>query len=315
MKYKFNKSAPKLNSFYLFLVSLMSLLYIMLPFDIYAQDPLSISVTPPIYEVMIQPGKEITQVFSVTNLGGKTTLKPKIVYFEPSDLLGNVKITDKLAPDWIKFDPLPISLDQGQSHEFIVLISPSVDVPETDHNITILFETATAQDLLKDNSAFYNAQIGANILLSISIDGKPKKNAETVSFNAPFIVDWLMPVNYEVTLANSGNSFWKPIGKININEDEILNLAPLNILSGYSRYIPCINGENLIDCTSSKKILIGIKKANLEFILDDDPQIYGKEVTTVVFPFSLLFGIIIIVTVSKLVNYLLTKNGIKIKFK
>ena len=67
--------------------------------------------------------------------------------------------------------------------------------------------------------------------------------------------------------------------------------------------------------TSSKKILIGIKKAKLEFILDDDPQIYGKEVTTVVFPFSLLFGIIIIVTVSKLVNYLLTKNGIKIKFK
>lgn len=313
MKYYLNIKTLKKIIFHLILVPIISLIYTLIPFDVYAQNPISISVTPPLSEVIIQPGKEISQIFNVTNLGGKTSIKPKIVYFEPSDLSGNVKLTDAIAPDWIKFDHQPFTLDQDQNHNFVVLISPSVDIPETDHFLTILFETAKAEDLLNDNSAFYNAQVGANILLTVSVDGKPKKKAEIVSFKAPRLIDWLMDVKYELVFANTGNSFWKPIGKININEDEFLSLAPLNILSGHSRNIPCLTGENLTECRSAKRILIGKKEAKLEFTLDDEPQIYNQQITTLVFPFSLLLVIIILVLVSKLIIYLLTKKSIRYK--
>lgn len=280
--------------------------------DLYAQNAISLSITPPILEVMIKPGKEVRQVYSVENLGGDTVLAPKIVYFTPSDENGNVNLTETPAPEWVMYDKNPFALKNQQKVDFSVVISPPEGILETDHFLTLVFETNIPTDILGQNSSLYRTQIGSNIILTISKDGNPKKSVEITTFKAPKLIDSLGSISFDLTLQNNGNSFWKPTGKIIVtgtNVNTKLTLAPLNILSGYSRKIPCIENEELIDCKISKKPLIGIYKANLEFRMDEDAEVKNLEINTFAFPYSITTIVIIIfLLISKLKKDLTKKR-------
>jgi len=260
---------------------------------------ISLSVSPPLFELMIQPGKEVKQIFTLTNLGGDTTITPKIIYFEPADDIGNINLTEDLGPDWVMYDKIPFNLKGQEKFDFEVSFSPSTDAPEIDHFLTIIFETSESVDLLNQNSSNFKSQIGANILLTISKDGNPKKSAEIIDFVAPKVIDSLFgKISYQIKLKNTGNSYWKPNGKIIVN-DEIINIAPQNILSGYSRNISCINDQTLASCDLKDRFYLGKITAKLEFSIDEDPKIYQKEATSYSFPFSILGFLIFLLTTIK----------------
>lgn len=278
-----------------------------------AQDAISLSITPPIFETMLQPGKEVKHIYSIENLGGDTVLTPKIVYFTPSDENGNIDLTKTLAPEWVNYSKDSFSIKNQEKIEFNVIISPPINTSETDHFLTLIFETNIPTDILGQNSSLYKTTIGSNILLTISKDGNPKKSAEIKLFKAPKIIDSMSDINYSLILQNNGNSFWKPTGKIivqGLNLNSTLTLAPLNIVSGYSRKIPCIENEELIDCKISKKPLIGLYESNLEFRMDDSAEVKTLKVTTFAFPFSIVFIIsLILVIFIRLKKKYLTKNN------
>ena len=260
---------------------------------------ISLSVSPPIFELMIQPGKEVKQIFTLTNLGGDTTITPKIIYFEPADDMGNINLTEDLGPDWIMYDKTPFNLKGQEKIDFEVNFFPSTDAPEIDHFLTIIFETSESVDLLNQNSSNFKSQIGANILLTVSVDGNPKKSAEIIDFVTPKVVDSLFgKISYQIKLKNTGNSYWKPNGKIIVN-DIILNLAPQNILSGYSRNISCINDQTLASCDLKDRFYLGKITAKLEFSIDEDPKIYQEEATSYSFPFSIIGFLIFLLTTIK----------------
>lgn len=263
-----------------------------------AQSAISLSVSPPLFEAIIKPGKEVSQIYTITNNGGDTIITPKIVYFETEDKQGNVKITEDKAPEWLRYEKEPFNLKFGDSKQFTVLISPPEDTEEIDHFLTLVFESTTPTDILGQNAVFYKSQIGTNILLSISKDGNLKKSAQIIEFTAPFIIDSLSPLPYTLVLSNNGNSFWKPIGKIIVN-DQTLKLAEQNVLSGSSREISCIENETLSSCEIKDKFLIGKYSANLEFTIDEDPKVYKKEVTTYIFPFTYTAIFIILLTLLR----------------
>jgi hypothetical protein len=276
--------------------SLFTVTYCLLPQKVSAQSAISLSITPPIVEVMIAPGKDIKQTFTISNDGGNTLISPKVVYFTPSDTAGNVDLTEDLAPDWIKYDKTPFNLNSGQKHDFKISIEPPADAEEIDHFLTLIFENDVPTDVLGQTSTLFTSQIGSNILLTISKDGNPKKSAQIVEFSAPKIIDSSFgKINYNLILKNNGNSFWKPNGKI-IIDDELLKIAPQNILSGYSRKLLCIKDETLTDCVHDKQKIIGIIKSNTEFQIDDDSKIYKAEITTYSFPFVGLTILIFLLT-------------------
>ncbi len=264
------------------------------PLEVSAQSAISLSVSPPLFEAVIKPGKEVSQIYTISNNGGDTIITPKIVYFEAENDSGNVKLTEDEAPEWVKYDKEPFNLRFQTDRQFTVLISPPEDIEEIDHFLTLVFESTTPTDILGQNAVFYKSQIGTNILLSISKDGNLKKSAQIVDFTAPFIIDSLKTIPYSLTLSNNGNSFWKPIGKIMVN-GKTLKLAEQNVLSGSSRKISCIEDETLKECEVKEKFLIGKYTANLEFTIDEDPKVYKKEVTTYVFPFTYsIIGLILL---------------------
>lgn len=279
--------------------------------EVLAQNAIDLAITPPILEVMIKPGKEIRQQFSISNGGGDMVLTPKVVAFKPNGNFGNVELTDIQGPDWIKYKSDPINIKNGESVNFYLLISPPEDVPEMDHYLSLVFESTPAVDLLGQNMSFHKAQIGSLLLITATNDGNPKKSAQIVKFSAPKVVDSLLgEINYQVILKNDGNSFWKPVGKITINDSDTLTLAPQNILSGYQRELNCLDGEKIIECSLGKKLLKGKYSAKLEFKLDGTSDPYLAESTTFAFPFILLLPVILLVTMI-----LLTKRSKKIHSK
>ncbi len=251
---------------------------------------MNLSISPPIFEAVVQPGKTVKQTYAISSDVDNIKLTPDIVYFLPDGNNGNISLTDSKVPDWIFFD-------QKSS---VLTISPPENAEEVDHFMTLVFTSESPVDLTNQNSTSISSQIGSNILLTISKDGNPKKSAEIIEFSAPRVVDsFLNPIAYNLTLANNGNSFWKPIGKI-VTKNETLNLAPQNIISGSSRKISCIENENLINCKLQNKFVIGKITSKLEFLLDNDPKIYKAETVTYSFPFILILAFIILGIIFRL---------------
>jgi hypothetical protein len=280
------------------LLLIFSIIQLFFTGEVIAQA-IGLSISPPIFELMIQPEKEVKQIFTITNLGGETTLTPKLIYFEPADETGNVNLTENLGPDWVIYDKTPFKLSGQEKFDFEVGFFPPSDTSEIDHLLTLVFETSEPVDLLNQNSSNLKSQIGANILLTVSKDGNPKKSAEIIDFTAPKIIDSLFgKISYQIKLKNTGNSYWKPNGKI-IVDDEIINLAPQNVLSGYSRKISCLNDQALVECKLKDKFYLGKILSKLEFSIDEEPEIYKKEVVTYSFPFSILVFLIFILTMIR----------------
>lgn len=269
--------------------------YSLFPNDVMAQA-INLSITPPLLEVMVAPGKEVKQVFTITNDGGDVILIPKILYFIPDSTDGTVELTDEVAPDWVKFNQDTFSLKNGNRTDFTVTINPPEGTEETDHFLTLVIETTVPTDVLGQASTFYKSIIGSNILITVSKDGNPKKSAEVIEFTAPKIIDsFVNPIPLNLVLRNNGNSFWKPNGKI-ISGDETLKIANLNILSGSNRKLLCLKDENLNECNATHNILLGKITHQLEFQMDDDTKIYKVETVTYVFPFSLVAILIFLLT-------------------
>lgn len=249
---------------------------------------MNLSISPPILELIIQPGKTVKQTYAISSDVDNIKLTPSIVYFVPDGNNGNISLTDSKVPDWIFFDQKSSTLT----------ISPPENAEEVDHFMTLVFTSESPVDLTNQNSTSISSQIGSNILLTVSKDGNPKKSAEIVEFSAPKVVDSLFSkISYLVTIKNNGNSYWKPNGKIIINDKNIIKLAPFNVLSNYKRNISCLEDENLIDCKLDKTFLIGKITSKLEFSIDTDPKIYKKEITTIAFPFSLFLVLFFLLTI------------------
>jgi hypothetical protein len=283
------------------------------PSAVKAQE-VSLSIAPPITELTIQPGKSFSQTFTVKNDGVPVTIAAKIFPFVPFDREGHVELIEdqnsvNAFAGWFFFDPTPISLGSTKSHNFIVKITPPPGTEEKDYYFTFIAEVQNDNNL-GVNSSQAQARIGANVLLTISKDGNPQKKASIVEFSAPKVIDSFTGLTYKVLIGNSGHSFFKPTGKITIDQvfgsTTILNLAPLNILVGGSRETTCIQGEELIPCKLPGKFLIGMYRANLSFMIDGSGSSIEKQIYTIAFPFSVVLGLITIFIIYHIIRKLIS---------
>jgi len=286
----------------IFLFSLFAITYSLSPGVIHAQE-VSLSIAPPLTELTIQPGKSFSQTFTVKNNGMPVVIVPKIFPFVPLDRLGHAEIIeDKTTLDafngWFIFDQSPYSLGENGTHDFIVKITPPGWAEEKDYYFTFLVETQNDNNIGVNNTQA-QARVGANILINTSKDGNPTKKASIIDFSAPRFIDSFWGLNYKVLIGNSGSSFFKPTGKITIDQivggkTTTLNLAPLNVLVGGKREVFCIEGQDLVPCSLPGKFLIGIYRANLSFTIDGSGESIEKQTYTVAFPFTVLLGLVMI---------------------
>ena len=240
---------------------------ILLPTPVNAQS-ISLSIWPPLLEVMIQPGRSVTQVYKLTNNSDQPLqITPQIYSFRPQGERGEIKINlAKGGSNFFSFDSseqfgTPFYLPVGQTKELILKISIPPKTAEHDYYSTLLFATGTVSDDSGHSSTSSVTQIGSNILLTVSQNGKPNLLARILEFSTTKIIDSFSAASFKVRLENWGQTFFKPFGKIYITgilkqKDEI-ELLPQNILGESVR--------NLDTSLYKPKLPLGLFKAKLEF--------------------------------------------------
>jgi len=301
---------------------------------VHAQS-LSLSLWPPLLEVMIQPGRSVTQVYKLTNSSDhELQITPQIFPFKPQGENGEIKIkfpTKKIkdARGGLKDDKgdtnekffsfesgeqfnqafyLPI----GKEREIILEISIPKSSPENDYYYTLLFSTGSAIGENKQTSSGSITQIGTNILLTVSQNGKPRLLGRILEFSTPKIIDSFSPVDLTVRLENWSKTFWKPFGKIRLigilKQKEEINLYEQNILADSSRKL---------DIPEIKpKLPIGPFKASLEFSLNENgEQKLSSETTFWYLPYKAIVVIVIFLVIGFFIRWISKNKSEKLRAK
>lgn len=280
----------------------------------------SLSVSPPLTQILIKPGTKVTQTYQFVNNGEGGLYSIHLFPFSPGGINGEIDL-DENAPssDWFsllapqiafgaKFNASP-----GANTTVVLQISVPPEATQKDYYFSLVFQSENEKGL--DQSASQSSgRIGSNLLISVASDENPFKIAEIQEFSAPLIIDSLGKINYAFILKNVGRTLFKPIGRItvdNIFSRKKINLeiAPQNVLAYSERRIACLKAENLTDCALESPVLFGLYRAKLDFTLDGQSKIYQTEVVTVALPFSLMAVLAVIyIILTTIINKIKVKN-------
>jgi hypothetical protein len=289
-----------------------------LPQASYAQT-LSLSLWPPLLEIMIQPGRTTRQAYKLTNNSDRPLkVIPQIYSFSPQGENGQTKINYQTEePGFFSLENNlkigePFTIEVGETTEIVLKIKIPANSTEADYYYTLLFSTQTESEIGQTQTTA-TTQIGSHILLTISKTGELPLLARIIDFSAPPIVDSFSPVEFTLHLENWGKAFWKPFGKITLkgllNQREEIKLLEQNILSKSSRKLslPPIK----------PKLPLGPFKARLEFSPNENGQILSSEITFWYLPYKVLGGLLALLLFGWLLKKYVTRKtkGLKNKPK
>jgi len=281
---------------------------------------LSLAISPPLLEVMIQPGKSITQVYKLSNPGEiDLAMTSKILPFSPQGEKGEITLDNRPNNTltnqyltWFSFQNANLALGDkfllkaGGEQEVVLKLKVPGNAPEDDYYATLLFETLPSP-FSDQSGAQAQAKIGTNLLLTVSRDGQPPRKAEIIEFKVPKIIDSFDRPHFLLRLKNTGRSFLKPMGIITVTgwfeQKYILELLPENILVDSLRQIQCQSEDNPQPCRINSKFLLGRYQVKAEFGLDQLSEDYLAEATFFALPIKLILGLVITAAIFWIVRF------------
>ncbi len=247
----------KLQRFFtaLFLITLLFIF----PTLTYAQY-FSLSISPPILEIAIKPGKSLLIAYTVKNYGDPVVLTPKVVSFESADDYGNVNLKEDiegpvrfyLDNSEIKLNS-PFFLQPNSSQQLLLRIRVPENAPEGDFYYSLILTSTTNSPQKKNVAATTKATIAANILITITESGKLDIKPKIIYFDiiprfrlslfgkTIKIVDSLDQIPIVLKLSNTGKNYLKAYGEIQLEgafkTKASWNLIPKNVLSNSQRLL------------------------------------------------------------------------------
>lgn len=257
----------------------------------------SISISPPLLELLIKPGATFIQTYFITN--NSTTpinVSATIEAWQPSGPDGNVTYTNvqenpsftfSLANSDLSLNK-NFSLNPGQKQQLILKIKANQAILPGDSYYTLFITQASQTDA--------SARLGSHLLISTSsTENITQKAAVTKLSISPIFKDiFLTPIRFDSLIDNQSNFFFKTQGKIIITKDNLtlkeLELESLNVLAHHSRRLQC---KNYTACTYTPPFWPGLYTATIK--LDNSVSYTSPSVTFFIFPYFLT-GLFIVLT-------------------
>ncbi len=306
------------------------MLFLTIPYSLVPSPSLaqqvSLSISPPLLELFIKPGKAIMIAYKLDNLGDPTFLNLKILPFEAKDNLGNIRIKPEFeGPVRFSLDNANLTLDQpfflktNDSQQILLRIRIPENITDGDYYYSLLAETTPPTASEGIGSARAKATIGSNILVTISnsgnIDIKPKislfstRGGLTLGQNIK-VFDSSDKIPVVLTVVNKGKNMMKPEGQIslkgNFGETIKYDIISKNILAESERLleatpsaqIDCENNRTDAACRVSTSLILSgffIGKYNLSTEIkfgENSPTIFASTIFYA-FPFKIMGGIIL----------------------
>jgi len=292
------------------------LLLFFFPSPVNAQS-VSLSVSPPVVEILLAPNKKVSQTFTFTTQGENVIVSPEIHLVKPDGSTGHVIID----PSPIDPSTIPLTITSSPS-----LLSPLPALTSQSIPITLTFEAAssdisqdvylalvikvTSADLPLNKQSVTTPAISALILTTITPDGILPINLEIKDFTLPLIHDSWLPFIPKPTITNNSSIMMRPEGTYEIispTSKTILSLPiyPNLILGNSSRLLESSISDLASNFSWSPKWShIGPYRIRLIITSQGGTKISEIEKVVWILPLRLIFiGCILIIIIYRLTYY------------
>lgn len=238
---------------------------------------LSLSISPPILEVMIKPGKSVTQVYKIANNGEAMVTTLKLVEMTE---VGIKEDPSFVAENWITVATSelifnrPFLLPAKVEKQLIIRINPPLGTKEQDYYRAIVLTTSPPPAEGTSISSF-SQQLASPLLIRVTSTGLLAKSTQITKFDLPTLLDSFTPLKLNIEVKNTGSTYFRPIGKITltglVGKGEY-TLAPVVLLVDQTRKLLT---ENQLGTTVSPPTLslsgffLGKYQVGADFTLDE----------------------------------------------
>ncbi len=286
---------------------------------------ISLSISPPLVEIVAKPGKSLLIAYTLDNGGDPVVVTSTAVPFQPSGTLGNISLKDEYeGPVQFSLENSDIQLNQpfflrgNAKQQLLLRIRIPEGAPEADYYYTFLNTTEAPPAADGSSETRAKTSIGANIIITVTDTGQLETKGKITTFDVrtPHTFSFF---NRKVNLFDSGTSIpvmlqvqnWgknavKSNGTIslrgNFGELATYSIVPQNILSESQRLLLATPSAELIRNPATLVIpgfFIGTYKLSAVVNFGEgSPNLYASS-SFVALPLKFIIGILIasIVTV------------------
>lgn len=221
----------------------------------------SLSVSPPVVEILLAPNKQLKQTFTLKAEGRDLSITPTLHRLKPRGNTGQVEIDlTPLSPASIPLvitsslplgTPYALNQSTGEFTLTLTFSAPTLDVA-TDLYLALVFKTATTSS--PSISTATSPAISALILASINPTGIMAIDLDIIDFDTPLLHDTWLPLHISPALQNNEDLMLRPEGTYEIIAPSgktlfSLPLYPNLILGESSRLLqgtePCNDTQEL----------------------------------------------------------------------
>ena len=257
------------------------LLPTLLPTMAHAQS-FSAVVSPPRFEVAVQPGKTIRQVIEITQASNEKGTYRIYTNDWTIGADGNAQFSDDLAPNscrpWVSLERRELTVAANAKVRFRFEITPPADAPATECRFAIMIEGA--EQVVKAASAMtfpVSGRVGVVVYAGVG-DATPK--LEITPSGTRALDGMIVPV---LTIKNTGNAHGRAMGFLKGTDAAGVKIdllpEPLPILPGQTRSIalvPQFEGNTIVKFAYPLNVLgviewsdsLNSKKTQIDFRFD-----------------------------------------------
>lgn len=297
---KDQKSRPKAEKskyrqifYFLSVFLIFNILFFIFPSSASAQN-LSLSISPPLLEVLIKPGKSITQIFKLINNGEATVATVRLAQYSES---GVKEFSDFIPENWISILNTDIALGKpfflgsGDARQLILRVAPPKTTVEQDYYRVILI-TTTPNPPNEYSQSHISQTIGSILLLSVTSTGMLEKKAEIRTFSVPKFLDSFSPLEVTIDVKNAGKTKFRPLGTITLTGPVgrgSFAIDPQVFLAGQTRMLKVDNASSSLSTPFTLSLggfFIGKYQIALDFTLDEGTTRVSDTKTFYAFPWK-----------------------------
>ena len=229
---------------------------------------ISLSLSPPLVEIMVKPGKGALIAYDLKNVGDPTAVETLVRPFTAGAENGTIDIQPEFSePVIFTLENSEIELGDAvflksnQQQQYLLRISIPDDCPEGDYYYSFLVRTQPQPGIEGRNSTLAQGTIGANLLITVTGTGVTDTKGGISLFNVMSrfklnffgktirLFDSGDPVPVILTVRNRGRNLVKAEGTITLSgafgTRADYEVAPRNILSQAQRTLEATPSADL----------------------------------------------------------------------
>lgn len=266
-------------------------------------DDITLSVSPPVFELSANPGEVNENSVRVTNLSDKPqTIQVDKRNFTALGEEGGVDLTEdetsfSLA-EWIEVDKGETVIPAQSSEVFEFTIAVPNNAEPGGHFGSLIFKTKVKPLDEDEAGASVGQEVGS--LLLVKVAGDIEEDARIAGFSPEKGFYESGPVEFATRIKNNGNVHFKPRGNITINnmfgsEVAKLQLDERNVLPGSIRKVGTVWDD--------PGFRIGRYTANLSVVYGSEGDILNSSATFVMLPYKPILAGLIVLAIVAFVGY------------